>query len=405
MSTTNKTSPNGNTDDNTEMTLELDKKLDRIIKACFIISSVCILCLTLIASYILVSNYHSQNSNGLMKNAHVCHNVDTATESSSICVVNLTGDSARSSVSNISKQKPSNNEINLSEPTNLLDRTVYNLTLAVNSVNNVLTAGSIFVAILTLFIGLVGLFGYHSLKTDLKDDLNKTIGRVNNTCTELATNLNTKYKSADDRITTIDTKIDDCCDKSKELIDDLKDKLNTKIDDCCDKSKQQIDNLKDKLNDTKLQVNENMQEKLSAFNDEINTKLLTFNDKIDNFNIQVDQIRNSLNQKDKYLDQTINYLFQATYSNINLMDDKDQAKQLLKNLFHDLQIAKLYQADINADEVTDINKIVAFSYLEENGIMADIPHLEYIAQHDPNNKIKDRAREIIGRIKQRNEKG
>ncbi len=85
------------------------------------------------------------------------------------------------------------------------------------------------------------------------------------------------------------------------------------------------------------------------------------------------------------------------------MKDKEQANLLLANLFHDFQIAKLYRNNFETDEVSDIdvNLITALEYLEENGTMEDIPHLEYVAQNDTNDDNRNRARMIIGRIMER----
>ena len=80
-------------------------------------------------------------------------------------------------------------------------------------------------------------------------------------------------------------------------------------------------------------------------------------------------------------------------------------RQLLEYIFHELQIAKLYRINLDKDgnPTHDIHKIATFEYLESEGIKTDIPHLEYIAKHDPNEENRIRAQKIIGRIEEREE--
>lgn len=153
---------------------------------------------------------------------------------------------------------------------------------------------------------------------------------------------------------------------------------------------------------------------VTAFKEETRTRLDNFKDTINNYSDKVERIENignqienikgSLFQQERYIDNTTNYLFQATYTIIENMSDTTQAQQLLENLFHELQIAKLYRSSLDADNDSEIyiHKIAAFAYLEENGTMADIPHLEYIVDYDPNKNNKRRAIEVIAIIRNRN---
>lgn len=339
-------------------------QLVKTVKRSFIIAISCIVCLTLIASYILLSNHYSQNTaNNLINNSATSCRVDTLSES-------ITVDSIANGV--IANNDRSSTTESESGPSDLLNSIVYNLTLAVNSVNNVLTSGSIFIAILTLFIGLVGLFGYHSLKTDVKDDLKKTIANVNEKEISIKNDINEKLKTTTKRINDIEVKIKECCEKSNNQIVKLNEDIHT---------------LKEEVNE------------------EIDQKISNFDKQITDFNNRVEEIKFFMMQQTRFFDQSINYLYQTSYSNIEQMEDQTQANQLLEDLYHELQIAKLYRTSLDEDERPTINiqKIAALEYLEGNGIKSDIPHIEYVAQHDPNKENRDQAKRIIGRIEERDQ--
>lgn len=274
-------------------------------------------------------------------------------------------ESSDTSIINENKHNVSNSKAQKTEPSGILDSVVFNLTLAVNSVNNVLTSGSIFIAILTLFIGLVGLFGYHSLKTDIKQELEKTNSTVGQ-----------KIKKSNE----------DIDEKNQNFIKEI-DEIKSTIKDCCNESRKSIKDLYAKHETIRQQINEDIQ-----------NKTLELNEQISNFDLRVNQVHEALTQQSRYYEHTIDYLYQATYSIIAQMADQDQdkARQLLDHLFHELQIAKLYRVNLDTDEarVVNINKIAALEYLEENGRKADIPHLDYIAQHDPDEHVKTRAIEV-----------
>ena len=227
-----------------------------------------------------------------------------------------------------------------------LDSIVFNLTLAVNAINNVLSGGAIALGILTLFIGLVGLFGFNTLRDSIReytekhnketqDSIDEIKTRINNAFNEFAINQNTK-------------------------LDNFENTINNNIN--------KVQSLESKIH-------------------------------------QIDTVRVSLILQARYLDQTINCLFQATHTNIEQLEDQNLAGQLLEYIFHELQIAKLYRINLDNDgnPAHDIHKIATFEYLESEGIKTDIPHLEYIAKHDPNEENRIRAQKIIGRIEEREE--
>ena len=131
--------------------------------------------------------------------------------------------------------------------------------------------------------------------------------------------------------------------------------------------------------------------------------LESFDNLLEEHEKEFNLVKDSSTMQEQYLKKTIEYLYSASYSNINLMKEEKQAKKLLIKLFHDDQIAKLYRASLDSNETTEIDKdkFAAFVYLEQNGTLDDIKHLEYVVEHDTNKKNCARAHEIKGRIKER----
>ncbi len=130
------------------------------------------------------------------------------------------------------------------------------------------------------------------------------------------------------------------------------------------------------------------------------TRVINYTKKVDDFEEQFNSKLNTTNarliRQQRYIDYTFGYLYETSYSQLAQMKNQDDAQQLLNHLFHELQIAKLYRVNLDTDEarVVNINKIAALEYLEENGRKADIPHLDYIAQHDPDEHVRTRAIEV-----------
>ena len=101
----------------------------KIIKYCFIIATSCIVFLTLLAGFILISDIKSDS--------YSCNNYSELADSS------MNHQTAPADKQQNSKEQKNSKPINTSSVsdnhTSLLDSLVYNVTLAVNSVNNVLT--------------------------------------------------------------------------------------------------------------------------------------------------------------------------------------------------------------------------------------------------------------------------
>lgn len=247
---------------------------------------------------------------------------------------------------------------------------IYNaLAVEVNAINNILTWGSFIVAALTIAAAFFGVLGVSAFREETRNNTKSSKKEIENIKIRLT-------KAFNDFAIDQNTRLDNHNNTIESFIDDI----NTRFND---------------------------------FEDDTNARLEVFTGIIDNytnrvdqFTTQIDNLRVYLSQQVIYFDQIINYLYQVTYLNIEHMEDQTHAQQLLENLFHELQIAKLYRTIIADDEVhnNNINRIAALEYLENNGRMEDIPHLEYIAKNDPNEIIRDRAIKIIGRIEERNQK-
>lgn len=131
----------------------------KTIKTCIGIATLCIALLTGLASYLLISNFDTIDSK-VSINSEQCE-----CSNSNANKTDVNNNQPKSSTDNSSTIVDGSH--NADNYNGLLDSIVYNVTLAVNSVSNVITSGSIFIGIITLFIGIVGLFGYHHLKEDI----------------------------------------------------------------------------------------------------------------------------------------------------------------------------------------------------------------------------------------------
>ncbi len=239
-----------------------------------------------------------------------------------------------------------------------LDSIVYYLTLAVDTVNNVLSGGAIALGILTLFLGLVGLFGFNTLKDD-----------IDNKTKVFADNFN-------ERITLIEGKVDKLQSSTEEKTESIETK---------------------------------------------------FNDFINNYKSLV----RSLNAQERYTNKSIKFLYEAIYmflnspgpdnsgirSSINPNNAPDgdgsgntngnggstggRVQEMLKDLYHKLQILKLYRCSLDEEEAKSITygKKTALKYLEDSGTSEDLNDLYYAEQNEQNEGIKLRIREVIGIIK------
>lgn len=97
--------------------------------------------------------------------------------------------------------------------------------------------------------------------------------------------------------------------------------------------------------------------------------------------------------------QTYNeFLYQSTQSIANGTNPATLLEEVTRN-YH---IAKLYSLHFDSNEQDSYQyKLAAFNYLQQKGKRHDIRHLEYVADHDKNKQCRDRAREVIGHIKER----
>ena len=227
-----------------------------------------------------------------------------------------------------------------------LDSIVYYLTLAVDTVNNVLSGGAIALGILTLFLGLVGLFGYNTLKEDINDKTHRF----------------------------------------EETLD-------------------------------------NQSQKIEHIKTEAEQKIESIEKNYEGFKTQYESLVQSLNVQERFTNKAIEYLYAAIYGFINDPgpDDssgggitspscgpidgnggpREDSKDLLNNLFHNLQVLKLYRCSLDEDEAKAIKhgKKTALEFLAENGNKNDLPSLNEVAENEQDESIKNRIHEVIGIIK------
>ncbi len=234
---------------------------------------------------------------------------------------------------------------------------IYNaLTVEVNAINNILTWGSFLVAVLTIATAVFGILSVSAFREETRNNIKSSNKEIDNIKIGLTKAFNEFSIDQNTRLDNLDSTI-------HEHINDA----NTRLDNFI------------------RTINENT-------------------DIVNRYTTQIDIVREALNQQARYFDHAISYLYQATYSNISLMEDQVLAQQLLDNLYHELQITTLYSVDLDANDNpnNNINKIAALEYLIENGTMADIQHLDYVENHDPNEHIRRRAIEVRAIIQNRN---
>jgi len=183
---------------------------------------------------------------------------------------------------------------------------VSSITLAVNSINNIISWTSATIAIYTLVIALFGFFGYRHIKE----------------------------------------RIDENLEKNRLIIDD---KIN-----------------------------------------EINKKEQIYDDIIS----QTQVIINKIDVQDKYMCQTNENLYDALNKLANQIPDEKTGKHILKEMLHNYQITNLFSS-------YSTKHFAGLAYLQENGTIEDIVHLESYLKHCIDEKNKIWAREIIGVIKQK----
>ncbi len=145
-------------------------------------------------------------------------------------------------------------------------------------------------------------------------------------------------------------------------------------------------------------VKDNMKNNIKRNNKIINDKIVEINQKEQKFNDCLNQtkaISGKLDMQDKYMCKTNSYLFEALDKLANQISDTKVGKVILKENFHGYQITNLYSIDRNKN-------FASLAYMQQNGSLEDIEHLEYFSNFDldANNKIW--AREIIGVIKHKN---
>jgi hypothetical protein len=245
----------------------------------------------------------------------------------------LKSDSLRSETVSLSTYDRSSSD------SGILDSIVFNLTLAVNSINNILSSSALALGILTLFLALIGLFGYKTLK----DDINKTI-------------------------------------------DSFKDKIKQ-------------DNTKSKIRLSKgLRDSRDISNKTANNVKNIETKL---DKKLSEYNRIIEALKHSISEQNRFARQVNNYLYEITYDIAeNHIDDDRESKKLLNKLIHERYLANLYlyDADYETDQSLINDKITALEKLEVLFELNDFQHLQYVAKFDIDKSIRNKALEIINNI-------
>ena len=358
---------------NNKTITEEQKDLNRIVKKCFNTAFWCILVLTILAGFILILNCCSQcTGSGLVKNPLISYETDSNKVQSRFAI-NYYGDSSRIAVINANRYNRSDGDLDYSNSSDWLNSIVSNLTLAVNSVNNVLTAGSILIAILTLFIAVIGLFAYHNLKTDIKDELNKTSNNLNQNLQETKDSIEHYKSDINSIISEARDKQESSIEKSNKSNEDFKNEIKKLIEEV---QKEQASSI------------ENINKNIEVFKNEINNRVST-----------IESFSNSMVAQARYFNKSIDFLYFVSSTIIEKVNDAS----LRDILFHDFYINSLFQYDFDPDsnESKTIlhRKKAALEFLKDKGTLEDIKDLETIAENESNEEIIRKVQELIGIIK------
>jgi hypothetical protein len=126
-------------------------------------------------------------------------------------------------------------------------------------------------------------------------------------------------------------------------------------------------------------------EKVDAKIRAIDAKQEMFNDCVSRTQVISEQLKG----QEKYICKTSDYLFAALDKITNQIPDADTGKAIMKQMWHNYQITSLYSAD-------EGKEFAALAFLQENGTIDDIEHLEFVSTYDRNDHNKTWAREILG---------
>jgi hypothetical protein len=240
--------------------------------------------------------------------------------------------------------------------------TVNALMLEVNSINNILTWCSFIVGVLTIVAAIFGILSVSAFRDETRRNIETSERRINDLTQNLTNSLDESTSNQNTSLEAFQRNID-------ELTHNLTTTLNESIS--------------------------NQDTRLEAFQQNIDENNVALN--------IIEGYRETLARQEEYINQTINYLFQATSANINQMSNQEQAREILRRIYHEMLIARLYRISLNAvnNETYNRERFAVLAYLEMNGTREDIPHLEYVVQHDTNEDNRRRAIEVIGIIRSR----
>lgn len=121
---------------------------------------------------------------------------------------------------------------------------------------------------------------------------------------------------------------------------------------------------------------------------EIDKKRTDFDDCI----LQMKGIQAKLVAQEKYTCNSNIYIYDTLDKIANQIAEAEKGKVILEKMLHSYQITNLYAAE------NDL-KFAALAYIQNNGTLDDIKHLEHVATYDAYEQNRVWAREIIGIIK------
>lgn len=147
------------------------------------------------------------------------------------------------------------------------------------------------------------------------------------------------------------------------------------------------------------QIKQNMEKNAIENTKIVDNKIEELNKKkkeIDKYISLTQTILEKTNIQEKYMYKANQYLYEALDKIANQIEDTKTANAILNEILHNFQVTNLYSS--KGKKV-----FAALAYLQANGTLEDIEHLEFYSSLNGNSDSNSAwAREIIGVIKHKN---
>ena len=177
--------------------------------------------------------------------------------------------------------------------------------------------------------------------------------------------------------------------------------LKNNVTSAIELQKSYIADSKQDIKSFKLDVNSAIEEekkKTENQHEETKKDIESFKQDIIDRITSIEYFNTSIEAQARYFSKSIEYLYTTSSSLLEQSNDE----HLLYSLYHDYNIISLYRVETNNDKAISLqSKKEALEILKSNGYYDDLTDIEFVSNNDPNEEIRQLAREVIGAIKNR----